>query len=198
MCSHATPVATVSGSTQVDAGAAVTMLAELDWGTVPLWVGTLIASFSAVVAAATYRRNVLDQERDQASRVSSWVSSEELTTDVSVIPSEDTERGPKDAMHVRLYGKLLVANRSQAPAYDIEVRAGAGEALKLAELPPDAVAEGRVLVGERVWRASINDGDTVTLMGDYPVELTVPDLSFTDALARALQWRSDLVGGHGR
>ncbi len=173
-------------------GAAVTVLTQLDWGSVPVWVGTLVASFSVALAAATYRRNVHDKERDQASRVSSWMS-EELEPDVIVEPSEDIEERAqgRDVVRVRLYGRLLVANRSEAPAYDIEVTAGVGQALKLAQLPPGAVAEGRVLVGESDRRASINDRDMVTFVGGHPVELGVPDLSFTDALGRRWRRRGD-------
>ncbi len=170
----------------------MTVLTQLDWGSVPVWVGTLVASFSVALAASTYRRNLRDKERDQASRVSSWMS-EELEPDVTVQPSEDIEERAqgRDVVRVRLYGRLLVANRSEAPAYDVEVTAGLGETLKLAELPPGAVAEGRVLVGKSDRKATINDRDMVTLVGGHSVELRVPDLSFTDALGRRWQRRGD-------
>jgi hypothetical protein len=47
-------------------------MSHLDWGSVPVWVATLVTSTPAAVAVVSYRRNLYDKEREQASKVSCW------------------------------------------------------------------------------------------------------------------------------
>ena len=63
-------------------------MASLDSGTVPLWVGTLFTS-TVTVAAISYVRSVLDRERDQASKVSAWLSAPEQTGPVTFSKGAD-------------------------------------------------------------------------------------------------------------
>ena len=55
-------------------------LMKLDWGNVPAWVGSILTGSSILIASLTYRRSVrdkreerLNQEREQASKVSAWI-----------------------------------------------------------------------------------------------------------------------------
>ncbi len=41
----------------------------LDWGNVPAWVSSVLTSGSVMVASFAYRKNVLDKEAEQASKV---------------------------------------------------------------------------------------------------------------------------------
>src|SRR5664279_5351038 len=88
-------------------------VSAMDWGSFPVWVGTLIAGTSALVGVFTYRRSVADKERDQASRVASWfsVESTELTRD---------NNNPQH-YHAVVTVALHVVNRSDAPIYSVRV-----------------------------------------------------------------------------
>src|SRR4051812_18140980 len=46
----------------------------LDWGNVPTWIGTVVTSSSFTIAALSYRRSVLDRERDQARNIAAWIA----------------------------------------------------------------------------------------------------------------------------
>jgi hypothetical protein len=56
---------------------------QLDWGTVPAWVGAVLTGSSLLIASLSYRRSVeerreerLSQERAQAVKVSAWFDRE--------------------------------------------------------------------------------------------------------------------------
>lgn len=51
-------------------------LQEWDWGNVPAWLAAILTSLSFLVAAFTYRRSVLDKEREQAGKVAIWIASD--------------------------------------------------------------------------------------------------------------------------
>ena len=50
------------------------MCTTIDWGSVPDWLAAIVAGLSFAVAAVVYRNSVVDKEKDQAARVSAWLS----------------------------------------------------------------------------------------------------------------------------
>src|SRR4051812_44369915 len=86
----------------------------VDWGSVPVWVGTVVACISVAIAVATYVRATFDKERDQAARVGAWV----------VDTAEAWGESPEGSGHYEgwVEVRLFVANRSDAPIYDVAVR----------------------------------------------------------------------------
>jgi len=89
----------------------------LDWGNVPAWIGTVVTSTSASIAALSYRRSVLDKEREQATKVAAWV----------------TEVQGADGNAVR---EMRLRNGSEASVYDLTVlfSDGTATATPLSEL----------------------------------------------------------------
>jgi hypothetical protein len=162
-------------------------------GSVPVWIGTLIGGTTAMVAVFNYRRSVADKEREQASRVASWIS-------------VDTKNLARDTVGVDQYllsvrAVLHVVNRSDAPIYDLHVRCRRPEDLSkafdpkapspnwdelvAAELP--ASLEGR---GDLPWEfhKDVDPEEMEIEKGKDPnVEVPDPVLTFTDALGR--RWK---------
>ena len=50
------------------------MCTTIDWGSVPDWLAAIVTGLSFAVAAVVYRNSVVDKEKDQAARVSAWLS----------------------------------------------------------------------------------------------------------------------------
>jgi len=45
---------------------------DMEWGTVPAGIGTILTACSILIAAVSYRRSILNDEREQASKVNAW------------------------------------------------------------------------------------------------------------------------------
>jgi hypothetical protein len=73
-------------------------MANLNWGDVPTWIGSVITSVSVLVAAISYRRSVIDKERNQASKVGAWF-----------VKTDESRRA------------ACITNASVAPIYEIEL-----------------------------------------------------------------------------
>src|SRR3954467_9280139 len=98
-------------------------IGDLDWGNVPTWIGTIVTSSSFTVAALTYRRNVLDKERAQASSVAAWV----------------VRRRDEEGKQHRL---VLVSNGSDAPVYEVSARVpGVHKTYWFDQVPAKATSE---------------------------------------------------------
>lgn len=159
-------------------------MAAVDWGSVPVWIGTVTASVSAVLAAVSYRRSVQDQQRGQASRVAAWISD---VGDPRLQMVRDGEVAVVASVHVR------VANRSDAPIYNVALHLPWHPTrLTLSELPAGAVARARVLAGEDRPQWRVAPGQTLDVQPPPQMfEVGEPDLVFTDALGRSWQRTAD-------
>ncbi|MGW1531106.1 hypothetical protein [Streptomyces aureus] len=91
-----------------------------DWGTVPAWVGTVITSGSASIAAVSYRRSIHDKEREQASKVAAWTS-----------VSYERDEAERTSTRVR---RLYVHNSSDAPVYEVTVEPKGAKKVAVPEL----------------------------------------------------------------
>lgn len=95
----------------------------LNWGDVPTWIGSLVTSAAAAVAALAYRRSILDQEGVQASSIAAWVG---------------LRRGDNGVQH----HLLLVRNGSDFPVYEVSVQLPRlPEPLWLEQVPAKTIAE---------------------------------------------------------
>ena len=149
-------------------------MSHLDWGSVPVWVATLVTSTSVALAVASYRRNLYDKERQQASQVSCWTV-EQMTVSIMQL-----SKGPR---LVNISIGFRVANRSDAPVYDLEVSPPpgySGETLRGIELPPGVTAIGKMYPRKK-FRSKISADEAQ--IGIRSVTET-PTLTFTDALGR--------------
>lgn len=162
-------------------------MAGLDWGSVPLWVATLAGSVSAVVAADSYRRSVRDKEREQASRVSSWISQ------VGSFRQEGLRATPYTPPKILLV-TVRVANRSDAPIYDVHVTLSwHPTVLTIAEIPAGEVAVAMVEMdlSEHPGRLERLGVEWFDITFDWIATLDEPEVRFTDALGRRWSRGSD-------
>ena len=155
---------------------------DVSWAMVPVWIGTLTAAVSAIVAALSYRRSVLNAERAQASRVSVWLSDEVKRRLLH------REGGTK----LELRTTIFVANRSEAPVYDVVATVYRQhpyiDVLSIREIPGGAVAEADVVM--EFGEATVSEKES--WRGDdrvFKPEIRQPTVEFTDALGR--RWRRD-------
>src|SRR6266508_2079000 len=143
---------------------------QLDWGNVPAWAGSILTSSSLLIAALSYRRSVLDKERDQASKVAAWV--------VLADSSESQKR------------MLRVSNSRDASIYEITVRLRETPEVFLEELPakttttielPAARSSSKIETSGIAVRLLFIEASvtTETLSQESP-----PELEFCDALGR--------------
>jgi len=156
-------------------------MSSLDWGSVPVWVATVVTSTSAVLAVVSYRRSLYDKAREQASKVSCRISQE--------INEKVIETAPKK--FTALFSVLVqVANRSDAPIYDLEVTIpGIGMPLKNVEMPAGAIGTGTILISKRQFDLSSDSGQ-FEFKFEFDISgIAPPVLTFTDALGR--RWRRD-------
>jgi hypothetical protein len=159
-------------------------VAGLDWGSVPAWIAAIITSGSFVVAAVTYRRSVLNEERDQASKVSAWASAPEEPNEKKYRESEAGDVYIVASLPVTLH----VANRSDGPIYDIDLRILERESWRIDELPPGAAQKVAVPVE---FRDRVQKAGEVPHRTSIAYELAKPELAFTDALGRRWQRTED-------
>jgi hypothetical protein len=147
-------------------------MSHLDWGSVPVWVATLVTSTSAAVAVISYRRNLYDKEREQASKVSCWVEGGVI---FKVTQSHEEIYSATVSVDIK------VANRSDSPVYDLEVTLGrSGKTLYGTELPAGVTGTGKMLLPD-IHLSKISPGvDQV----EARVTIETPTLTFTDALGR--------------
>lgn len=152
----------------------------LDWGNVPTWLGATLTSGSLVVAANSYRRSVLDKERDQASKVAAWFA---LTEDLGI---------QKRVLRLR--------NSSDAPVFDLTVTVNESMIVRLSELPQGATptydlidSAGRT-VRPTVRRVSISIETLLDLEVSRDTVMTNlgPALEFRDSVGR--WWARDNRG----
>jgi hypothetical protein len=161
-------------------------LAGIDWGTVPAWVAAVVASTSGMLAALSYRRSVLDKERDQASKISAWSSAPEETDERYYRKDEAGNVYVVAPLPVVVY----VANRSENPVYDIDLdlKLKYLKPWKLAELPPGATATVTIPIE---FRDRVPKGASVPSHTFIKYKLAIPVLTFTDALGRRWQRTED-------
>ena len=160
-------------------------MSHLDWGSVPVWVGTLVTSTSAAVAVVSYRRNLYDREREQASKVSCWaVVKTILRVQVST----------KEHYSADIVIDAKAVNRSDASVYDLEVSpppGSSGKTLRGIELPPGITATGEMQLRITATPKISSDEDQIDMNSlidvRIPTEIQLPTLTFTDALGR--RWR---------
>lgn len=150
-----------------------------DWGSVPTWVGTVITSGSAFIAALSYRRSVRDKEREQASKVGTWVGTTELDGETKSV--------------------LRVANNSDSPIYEVSVRRSGDLELISYEIPAATAAMTPVSsssttsvrrersAGVKLWIISLEATEVTEFIPDE----RPPDVQFRDALGRWWLRRSD-------
>ncbi|WP_162564435.1 MULTISPECIES: hypothetical protein [Microbacterium] len=157
------------------------------WGSVPVWIGTIFTCVSVAVALATFLRANYDRERRQAALVGSWVTS----------TGESWSEHPAGSGNyigwVEI--RIVVANRSDAPVYDLEIswrkpeewfeplpEDQRYERVNHAELAPGAT-------GYRTLTLQLNketDPSTTTVRLGEPLikKLAPPEMWFTDAVGR--------------
>jgi hypothetical protein len=158
-----------------------------EWGSVPVWVGTVFTCISVAIAVATYWRATADKQRDQAARVGSWV------TDTA----EEWAETPHESGNYEgwVVVRLFIANRSDAPIYDIRIRWRKPEdaddplprdrrfeELKESELGPGVTAYKPLIL--RLRKAPGPEVTRVLLGEPLLKEFAVPEIHFTDALGR--------------
>jgi hypothetical protein len=145
---------------------------SIDWGNVPAWVATIVTSTSVAVATGSYRRNPYDKEREQASKISCWVTGE---------LSSRLVRGPGEGTTVSWVMPVRVANRSDAPVYDLELgftnHPGSVQAV---ELPAGTTGFALVPINEANF--IVSPGGTLTLA--QTMSIGMPIVTFSDALGR--------------
>lgn len=73
-------------------------MANLNWGDVPTWIGSVITSVSVLIAAISYRLSILDKQRNQASKIGAWF-----------VEVEESSRA------------ACITNVSDAPIYQVEL-----------------------------------------------------------------------------
>ncbi len=164
----------------------------IEWGSIPVWISTVVGSTTATIAVINYRRAVLDKIRDQAARVASWISVEPTSW------SPDPQNPHHWTATVR--AELHVANRSDVSVYGLEAsceppaewmqsrkvepQAAKKSTFDVQELPPGVVAVARPIVWHFEKDLSPDESPT-----DLVIEVSVPEpaLTFTDALGR--RWR---------
>ena len=144
------------------------------------WVAAVITSASVMLAALSYRRSVLDKERDQASKVSAWSSAPDEPKDKYY----RTDGAGNVYIVAPLPVVLYIANRSEGPVYDVDLRIRSGGPWKLAELPPGVTATVTVPVE---FHDRVQAAGSIPSRTSIPYELDKPVLAFTDALGR--RWR---------
>jgi hypothetical protein len=152
-------------------------MSHLDWGSVPVWIATLVTSTSAALAVASYRGNLHDKEREQASKVSCRT----VKQAISMI-TESLE----GLYLINISISFRVVNRSDAPVYDLEVSAPpgySGETLKGIELPPGVTATGNMHLQKKLGSKISPDEAQINVCS----VIETPILTFTDALGR--RWR---------
>jgi hypothetical protein len=149
-------------------------MSNLDWGSVPVWVATSITSISAALAVGSYRRSLYDKEREQASKVSCWVSTRPNVNAAEERPGE---------FMLSTWMVINVANRSEAPIFDLDIT-GFDEKLQSTEMPPGATGFCTVPVAVRQVRTSLASFD---FEEQQLIAFATPTLTFTDALGR--RWR---------
>jgi hypothetical protein len=154
-------------------------MTSLDWGSVPTWVGTVFTSTSVLLAALSYRRSILDRERDQASKVSAWLSAPEHT-DANFLRKDAQGRS---YIVAPLPVVAHVANRSDHPIFDVDLKVK-HRAWTLDELPPGRTATVSIPVE---FRDHVPEGASLPTRSTIVYELDRPLLTFTDALGR--RWR---------
>jgi hypothetical protein len=157
---------------------------NLEWGSVPIWIGTIVASTSALLAVVSYRRSVRDKEREQASKVSAWATLEGISLDI--------REGNVASMPFEYQTTIYIANRSDGPIYDVEVTHPYLSQLSASEIPPGKTGTAKARFTDPTmtnvtWtqRPGGADGEDEY---DVSVEVrgrwTQPAVIFTDALGR--------------
>jgi hypothetical protein len=170
----------------------------VDWGSVPAWLGLVIGATTAIVAVVNYRRSLADKQREQASRVTSWISVERISVERTSDPDGTVGL---DQYSIRADPVLHLVNRSDAPIYHLHVRWKKPEdlskpfdknapssiwgGLEAPELP--AGLEGRAYLKQWVFHKELRPGAEVDESQDATVESSYPVLTFTDALGR--RWK---------
>lgn len=154
-------------------------LLQLEWGDVPAWVGAIFTSTSLLIAALSYRRSILDRERDQASKVAAWITLID-------------EHGQSKRI-------LRISNGSDASIYDLTCRLEGEEPVPVKELPAKAVTTvnlggagpaPKIAKQERlgVPTFSLEMTTTTEIFSQEPS----PEIEFSDALGR--WWRRSTDG----
>jgi hypothetical protein len=151
-------------------------LLQVKWGDVPAWVGSILTGTSLLIAALSYRRSVLDKEREQASKVAAWIA----------LVEEDGQR--KRVLRISNGSDASIYEFTCKPDYDREIfldelpaKATTTVALRRAALPPTVMAE--------LERWFISFGvPTTEAFSQEPS----PKIEFRDALGR---WWERLPGG---
>jgi hypothetical protein len=152
-----------------------TVVTNLDWGSLSSWVGTLITSTSALVAVFSYRRSVRDKEREQASRISAWITPEISTRLIKEAPGVYTQ--------VFLL-TVHVANQSEDPVYDVRVSGKwIGQPLTTDELPGSLAGTASVEFDRRHYDLSRSSADA-TFPTTFAASVEQPSIAFTDTLGR--------------
>ena len=158
-----------------------------DWGSVPLWVGTVFTCVSVAVAVATYLRATFDKERDQAAKVGAWV----------IGGAEEWAEYPEGSGHYegKVDVRIYIANRSDAPIYDIALKwrmpEDRGEPVpkdrRFEEIKQPELAPG-ITAYKPLTLPLVKDTDPaeVTALLGQPLwtKFAVPEIKFTDALGR--------------
>jgi hypothetical protein len=140
----------------------------------------LIGSFGHLVAANAYRRNILDREREQASKIAAWVTLKD-------------ESGNQSRL-------LRVRNSSDAPVYDLIVTVADCPVTTLPELLPETTwTHDLGKIGEipdrlRVRKISVELAYLVSVGLSRETVLTEPwpSMQFRDAVGR--WWERDSSG----
>ncbi len=151
-------------------------LLRLDWGNVPAWVGSILTGTSLLIAAFSYRRSVMDKERDQASKVAAWIA----------LVNEDGHRKRV----------LRISNGSDASIYELTCRPHNDREIFLEELPakattavglrgvgPQPKITKQAIAGIKFWFVSVETTTTTEVFSQEPS----PEIEFCDALGR--WWR---------
>jgi hypothetical protein len=156
-------------------------LLQVKWGDVPAWIGALLTGTSLLIAAISYRRSVLDKERDQASKVAAWIALVD-----------------EDGQQKRV---LRISNGSDASVYDLTCKPANERQISLQELPAKAVTTVNLRGAGPSPKMTKQSGGGVKFLG-ISMEPTItsevfsqepsPEIEFCDALGR---WWRRLPGG---
>jgi hypothetical protein len=145
----------------------------VDWGNVPAWVSSILTGSSLLIAAFSYRRSVLDKERDQASKVAAWIS---------IADADDSKKRV-----------LRISNSSDASVYAITAKLHQGPEIYVEELPAKSTSTAdlpgpqvsstetrRTTLGVSLFAASFETAWNTELLPQEPS----PELQFRDAVGR--------------
>jgi hypothetical protein len=173
----------------------------LDWGDVPTWIGSVLTGAGALIAAITYRRSVLENEKKQASRIAAYMDV------IPPIPADYVDPGLRFNWVTNHKRILKIYNRSDASVYDVTLYGTFNKS------PLDGVPKDKVIVIEQAAGSSTTMDATwprtsyvgpIGLTKPLPFGITVyqtqanipdepaPDIKFRDAVGR--WWRISSSG----